>query len=208
MGLSAGVGCTHGGVTVTGADPSRVLVRLGRGMPRVGLGGEAACVVSAARDAQGIVTAILHGYMDVAAKRGFKSIHMHVPPPQVPRAPLALLPRHVAALGPGAVHIRRASPGQGSLSARIAHAPAPWRHAAASVASARRCPRRLAGSRQCAYAAAMGGIAAPVLDRRACRRTRACRRCCCSRPRVAGDKEAYRHETWTVREGHPSRWPA
>ena len=92
-----------------------------RGMPRLGLGGEAACIVSAARGAQGIVTAILHGYMDVAAKRGFKSIHMHVPPPQVPHAPLALLPRHVAALGPGAVHIRRASPGQGSLSAGLAH---------------------------------------------------------------------------------------
>jgi hypothetical protein len=33
---------------------------------------------------QAIVTAMLHGYMEAAAKRGFKSIHMHVPPPQVP----------------------------------------------------------------------------------------------------------------------------
>jgi hypothetical protein len=36
---------------------------------------------------QGIVSAILHGYMEVAAQRGFKSIHMHVPPPQVSPPP-------------------------------------------------------------------------------------------------------------------------
>ncbi len=59
------------------------------------------------RDAQGIVSAILHGYMEAAAKRGFKSIHMHVPPPQVSTHPF-----HSASLLRPVTRRRRRTGGQ------------------------------------------------------------------------------------------------
>jgi hypothetical protein len=75
--------------------------------------------------AQGIVSAILHGYMEAAAKRGFKSIHMHVSPPQVTQ-PLPHRPPPLPC-GPGT----SSGPGYPGLFAAEAILLGPWLSCAA-----------------------------------------------------------------------------